>query len=149
VRYLGLDVGDVRIGAALSDETATIATGLPTLVRVGPRKDVQAIAALVRDREAGGVVVGLPRRLDGTLGPQAEKVLAFVEDLRRSVRVPVVTWDERFTSVMATQVLVEAGVRRQDRKGKVDRVAAVLILQGYLDAQRTATTAAPAGGDER
>jgi putative Holliday junction resolvase len=138
VRYLGLDVGDVRIGVALSDETATIATGLPTLERVGPRKDVRALAALVREREAGEVVVGLPRRLDGTLGPQAEKVLAFVEDLRRSVRVPVVTWDERLTSVMATQALVEAGVRRQGRKGKVDRVAAVLILQSYLDARRAA-----------
>jgi putative Holliday junction resolvase len=148
VRYLGLDVGDVRIGVALSDESATIATGLPTLARVGPRRDAQAVAALVRDREAGGVVVGLPRRLDGTLGPQAEKVLAFVEGLRRSVRVPVVTWDERFTSAMATQVLVEAGVRRHDRKGKVDRVAAVLILQSYLDAQKVTPAAEPAGGDE-
>jgi putative Holliday junction resolvase len=143
VRYLGLDVGDVRIGAALSDESATIATGLPTLPRVGPRKDVQRVAALVRERGAGGVVVGLPRRLDGTLGPQAEKVLVFVEGLRRSVGVPVVTWDERFTTAVATQVLVEAGVRRHERKAKVDRVAAVLILQSYLDAQKVAPVSRP------
>ena len=148
MRYLGLDVGDVRIGASLSDESATIATGLPTLARVGPRKDVQKVAALVRDRGAGGVVVGLPRRLDGTLGPQAEKVLVFVEGLRRSVRVPVVTWDERFTTAMATQALVEAGVRRHARKDKVDRVASVLILQSYLDAQKAVPAAEPAARDE-
>jgi len=138
VRVLGLDVGDVRIGVALSDETATIAGGLPTLVRVGPRKDVRAVAALVRAHEVAEVVVGLPRRLDGSLGPQAEKVQAFATDLRRSVRIPVHEWDERFTSVEATRVLVEGGVRRRDRKQSVDKVAAVLILQGFLDSRKVA-----------
>jgi putative Holliday junction resolvase len=140
VRVLGLDVGDVRIGVALSDETATIAGGLPTLVRVGPRKDVRAVAALVRAHEVAEVVVGLPRRLDGSLGPQAEKVQAFATDLRQSVRIPVHEWDERFTSVEATRVLVEGGVRRRDRKQSVDKVAAVLILQGFLDSRKVAAT---------
>lgn len=138
VRYLGLDVGDVRIGMALSDETETLASGLPTFKRVGPRKDVKAVAALVREHEVGEVVVGMPRRLDGTLGPQAEKVTAFMHDLRGSVRVPVVEWDERFTSVMATQALIEGGVSRRDRKASVDQVSAVLILQSYLDYRKQA-----------
>jgi putative Holliday junction resolvase len=132
---LGLDVGDVRIGVALSDETATLASGLATIERVGPRKDVHAVAHLAREHRVGGVVVGMPWRLDGSLGRQGEKVEAFVESLRRSVDVPVVTWDERLTSVAADELLAEAGVRRRDRKARIDRAAAVLILQGYLDAR--------------
>jgi putative Holliday junction resolvase len=135
VRFLGLDVGEIRIGVALSDETATLASGLPTLRRVGPRKDVKAIARIVREREVGEVVVGMPWCLDGTAGPQAQKVTAFVEALRRALSVPVETWDERLTSVAADELLAEAGVRRKDRKEKIDRAAAVLILQGYLDAR--------------
>jgi putative Holliday junction resolvase len=133
VRYLGLDVGDRLIGVALSDDTATVAGGLPTLRRVGPRKDVRAVAELVRAHDVVEVVVGLPRRLDGGLGPQAQKVLAFVEELRPVVKVPLVPWDERFTSVVAEQALKEGEVSRRDRKGLVDKVAAILILQNYLD----------------
>lgn len=136
----------MRIGVAVSDETATLATGRPTITRVGPRKDVKAVAALVRNEDVAEVVVGLPRRLDGTLGPQAEKVQAFMEDLRRSVRVPVHAWDERFSSVEATRVLVEGGVSRRDRKGVVDKLAAVLILQGWLDHRKLAATEAGKGG---
>jgi putative holliday junction resolvase len=142
MRILALDVGDKRIGVALSDETAVLATGQPTLERVGPRKDVKAVAELVRRHEAGEVVVGLPRRLDGTVGPQAEKVLAFMEDLRGALKVPVVPWDERFTTAAAQQALIEGGVSRRDRKGLVDKVAAVLILQGYLDGRKLAETQA-------
>ena len=133
MRYLGLDVGDRIVGLALSDETATIAGGLPSLRRVGPKKDVRAVLDLVRRHDVAEVVVGLPRRLDGSLGPQAQKVLAFMEDLRPAVGVPLVPWDERFTSVVAEQALVEADVSRRDRKGLVDKVAAILILQNYLD----------------
>jgi putative Holliday junction resolvase len=135
VRYLGLDVGDVRIGVALSDETATLASALLTLERVGPRKDVRAVATLVRERGVGEVVVGMPYLLDGSLGPQGEKVTTFVEALRRVLPVPVVTWDERLTSVAADELLAEAGVRRRDRKSRIDRAAAALILQGYLDSR--------------
>lgn len=138
MRYLGLDVGDVRIGVALSDETATIASGLPTLVRVGPRKDVRAVARLVREREAAEVVVGLPRRLDGEIGVQGQKVLAFMDALREALEVPVVAWDERFTTAIAQQVLLEADVKRKGRKGTVDKVAAILILQNYLDYRKLA-----------
>jgi putative Holliday junction resolvase len=142
VRILGLDVGDARIGMALSDETATLATGLRTLERIGPRKDVKAVAALAREHDVGEVVVGLPRTLAGAIGPQAEKVLAFAEDLKRAVSVAVVSWDERFTTSMATQALIEGGVSRRNRKGMVDRVAAVLILQSYLDSRKI-TNASP------
>jgi putative Holliday junction resolvase len=143
MRTLGLDLGDVRIGVALSDETGTLASGLATLRRAGPRRDVQAVAALVRDRGVGEVVVGMPWRLDGSTGPQAEKVQGFVERLRRSLRVPVLTWDERLTSVAADELLAEAGVRRRDRRGRIDQAAATVILQGFLDARRTA--AVPVG----
>jgi putative Holliday junction resolvase len=145
VRYLGLDVGDVRIGVALSDETATLASGLATLERVGPRKDVRAVAAIVREHDVHEVVVGIPWRLDGSLGPQGEKVMGFVEALRRGLKVPVVTWDERFTTVAADELLAEAGVRRRDRKARIDRAAAALILQGYLDSIRSRVPT-PGGG---
>jgi putative Holliday junction resolvase len=133
VRYLGLDVGDRRIGLALSDETATLASGLPTFERVGPKKDPNAILELARSREAGAIVVGLPRSLDGSLGPQAESVLTFAESLKRRTRLPVLTWDERFTTRLANQTLIEADVSRRRRKDLVDQVSAVLILQSYLD----------------
>lgn len=145
MRYLGLDVGDVRIGVALSDETATLASGILTLRRAGRRRDVAAVAALVREHGAGGVVVGLPWRLDGTLGSQGEKVAAFVRSLRRALGVPVVTWDERLTSVAADERLAEAGVRRRDRKARIDRAAAALILQEYLDAGAPAAPAVELG----
>ena len=143
MRYLGLDVGDARIGVALSDETATLASGLATLQRSGPRKDLKAVADLVRRHQSGEVVVGLPRSLDGTLGPQAEKVLAFMEALRGMVKVPVVPWDERFTTVVAQQALIESGVSRRERKEVVDKVSAILILQSYLDYRKTADSEAP------
>jgi len=133
---MALDVGDVRIGVAVSDETETLARGLPTVRRVGPRKDVKAVAALAREHEVGELVIGLPKTLAGEVGPQAEKVLAFLEDLKGALRMPIVTWDERFTSTMANQALMEGGVSRRDRKDKVDQVAAVLILQSYLDSRK-------------
>jgi putative Holliday junction resolvase len=138
MRYMGLDVGDRRIGVAVSDDTATLATGVDTIQCVGPRKDLKTVAALVMEREVGEVVVGLPRNMDGSMGPQAEKTLRFMDDLRRRVRVPVVPWDERLTTRLARQTLVEAGVSRRDQRSLVDKVSAVLILQNYLDYRKLA-----------
>jgi len=138
VRHLGLDVGDRRIGVALSDETATLASGLLTYERLGPRKDLRAIAGLAREHQAVEVVVGLPLRLDGEIGPQAQKVLDFMDELRPLLKVPVVPWDERFTSVVARQALVEGGVSRRDRRAVIDKVSATLILQSYLDYRKVA-----------
>lgn len=136
MRYLGLDVGDRRIGMALSDETATLATPMPTFVRVGPRQDVRRIADLARTHEAGALVVGLPLNMDGSPGPQAEKVLRFCEELRKKSGVPVLTQDERLTSVEAEEILAARGVAWKERKAKVDAVAATLILQEYLDRRK-------------
>jgi putative Holliday junction resolvase len=141
VRFLALDLGDARIGVALSDETGSLASGLLTLKAVGPRKDAQAVASLVREHGVGEVVVGLPFRLDGSLGPQGEKVLGFVERLRRVVRVPVVTRDERLTSVAADERLAEAGVKRRERRARVDQAAAALVLQEHLDERRASAPA--------
>jgi putative holliday junction resolvase len=95
----------------------------------------------VREHDVGEVVVGLPLRLDGSVGPQGEKVLAFVDRLRRVLRVPVVTRDERLTSVAADERLAEAGVKRRDRKSRIDRAAAALVLQEYLDERKAALAA--------
>jgi putative pre-16S rRNA nuclease len=138
MRLLGLDVGDKTIGVALSDESATLASGLHTIRRTGLKKDLRELAELARGRDVGAVVVGLPRRLDGSEGPQAQKVRAFVQALQDAVKLPVVTWDERFTTVAAEQALIEGGVSRERRKGLVDKVAAVLILQNYLDYRKAA-----------
>ena len=140
MRLLGLDVGDRIIGVALSDQTATIAGGLDSIRRVGPKKDVKAVVDLVRLHEAAELVVGLPLRLDGTVGPQAQKVLAFVEALKLAVGIPVVPWDERFSTVAAQQALLEGDVSRKGRRAVVDKVAAILILQNYLDYRKTAET---------
>ena len=138
MRLLGLDVGDKTIGVALSDESATLATGLQTIRRTALQRDLRELAGLAQDREVATVVVGLPRSLNGSEGPQARKVLAFVEALKAAVKVPVVTWDERFSTVAAENALIEGGVSRERRKGLVDKVAAVLILQNYLDYRKTA-----------
>jgi putative Holliday junction resolvase len=136
VRLLALDVGEVRIGVAVSDETHTLASGLATLRSRGPRRDAQQVAALVREHGVGELVVGLPLRLDGSRGPRAEAVLALVERLRRVLRVPVVTRDERLTSVEAAERLAEAGVHGRARKARLDQAAACLILQELLDERR-------------
>ena len=121
---------------ALSDETETLASGLVTLRSLGPRKDAQQVAALVREHAVGEVVVGLPLRLDGSRGEEAEKVTAFVERLRRVLRVPVGTRDERLTSVAAGERLAEAGVRGRARKARLDQAAACLVLQELLDERK-------------
>ncbi|HVO13032.1 MAG TPA: Holliday junction resolvase RuvX [Vicinamibacteria bacterium] len=141
---MAVDVGGARIGVALCDETETLASGLTTLRAVGPRRDPRAIAALVREHGAATVVVGLPLRLDGTAGPQAEKVRGFVERLRRLLPVPVVTWDERLTSVAAGELLAAAGVPRLERRRRLDQAAAAVILQDFLDARRAQSR--PVGG---
>jgi putative Holliday junction resolvase len=135
MRYLALDVGERRIGVALSDETATLATGLQTLERGGGR-EVQAVAELVRRHEAAEVVVGLPLNMDGSAGPQAEKVRSFVEALKRRVAVPIVERDERLTTVEAHEILRKSGVGWRERGALIDKVSAVVILQEYLDLKK-------------
>jgi putative Holliday junction resolvase len=135
-RIMGLDVGDKRIGIAISDETAIIASPRETLERRGNRKDIAHLLSLAEREEVSEILVGMPFSLDGSSGPQAEKVSRFIEALRAATEIPVATWDERLSTVGAERALLEADVSRAKRRGAVDRVAAALILQSYLDARR-------------
>ncbi|HEY7696979.1 MAG TPA: Holliday junction resolvase RuvX [Vicinamibacteria bacterium] len=136
MRFMGLDVGDKRIGVALSDESALIASPRETLERRGNRKDIAHLLELARREEVSGILVGMPLMLDGSTGPQADKVSRFVEALRAATSIPITTWDERLSTVGAERAMIEADVSRAKRRGAVDRVAAALILQSYLDAKR-------------
>jgi len=133
LRILGLDIGDVLIGVAVSDPSRIIAQGLDSIRRVSLKKDVETIKNLINEYETDKVVAGLPKTLGGEIGIQAQKVLAFIESLQKAVDVPIVTWDERFTTVSANKVLIEADVSRKKRKQVADKLSAILILQGYLD----------------
>ncbi len=133
-RILALDPGTKRIGVAVSDEMGWIAQPLETFERRSLDADVAHIQALVRRHDAREVLMGMPFRLDGRVGPEAESVQRFIDVLEQRLPVPVVAWDERLTSKSAEDLLIEANVSRKKRKGAVDRVAAALLLQSYLEA---------------
>jgi putative holliday junction resolvase len=135
-RIVALDVGDVRIGVATSDPLGIIASPFTVIKCETPEKDLEAIKAVVLEREAVRVVVGLPLNQEGKPGPQAEKVLAFCEQLRAVLTVEVVTQDERFSTAAAQRMLIEANVSRKGRKQVVDKIAAQHVLQVYLDRQK-------------
>ncbi|HVQ27658.1 MAG TPA: Holliday junction resolvase RuvX [Planctomycetota bacterium] len=135
-RALGIDLGTVRIGLAVSDPGGSIALPLETVERIGPRQDLERIARRVREVEACAVVVGLPKLLSGEEGEQAAAAREFAERLsRRLGDVPVALWDERLTTVEAERTMISGGVSRRRRKASVDPMAAALILQGWLDAR--------------
>ena len=134
-RLLGLDVCDRRIGIAVSDETQLIATPHSVYTRVGYGPDCRHIARLYGELGCVGVVSGLPLNMDGSAGFQAEKVRAFAAKLEEA-GLPVAFQDERLSTVSAHEALIEGGMRREARKGTVDKVAAAVILQQYLDANR-------------
>jgi putative holliday junction resolvase len=137
VRALGLDLGSKRIGVAVSDRSGTIASPLTVIQRGRSRRhDYDRIAALVREEEADCVVVGMPRSLSGGEGPAAKAARAEATALASVVGVPVETYDERFTTVTANRALAATGVRERARRQVVDKVAAAVILQAWLDARR-------------
>ncbi len=133
MRVLGLDVGDRRIGVALSDSLGLTAQPLTVLNRQDAARDVEAVRALVERHEVERVVVGLPLTLRGAQGPQAKKVASFADILRRRLSVPVQFVDERLTSVQGERALMAMGSSRRKRKQVIDQVAAQLILQQFLD----------------
>jgi putative Holliday junction resolvase len=135
MRILGLDVGSKTIGMAVSDELELVAHTLATLQRKGMERDLRELTAVIASQEVGTVVVGLPKNMNGSLGPSAQMVLELVEALQRIVDLPILTWDERLTTVAAEKVLLEADMSRKKRKKVIDQVAAVLILQGFLDSR--------------
>jgi len=136
-RILGVDLGSRRIGLALSDASGTLASPLDVLARSGDRGDDHAaILAVAREHEVGTIVVGMPKSLSGKDGPAAREARAEIEQLQELAGdLPVEQYDERFTTVIAQRSLVEAGVRRDARRKKVDKVAAAVMLQSYLEAQ--------------
>ena len=136
MRIMGLDIGTRTIGIAISDELGITAQGLKTLRRKSMEEDFKEIAAIIRQFEIEEIIVGLPKNMDGTLGGQAEKVLKWMGALKDRIKIPMTTWDERLSTVGASKVLLEADLSRKKRKKVIDKVAAVLILQGYLDQGR-------------
>jgi len=134
---MGLDVGNRRIGIAVSDLLGITAQGLETLQRRNKRYDLQQIARLIRDYNVTEIVVGLPRRLSGAESAQTERVVEFSEQLKHRFGLPVHLWDERLTSVQANRILKEAELSIEKRAAAVDKMAAILILQSFMDAHRT------------
>ena len=141
MRKIALDVGDKTIGVAVSDPLNITAQGITTIERVGIRKDAGKVIDYIREYECDTVVIGLNKRLDGTDSPQTEKVYEFKKMLENKMRstglgnVKIDFYDKRFTTVMAERVLKEAELTRKERKKVVDKQAAVIILQSYLDSK--------------
>ena len=133
MRIMGLDIGEKRIGIAISDPLCYTAQGKTVMERRGVEADIQQIKDLVATEKVSALVAGLPKNMDGTIGEGAERVLSFVRMLEAALSMAVILWDERWTTVEATRVLLEADMTRRKRRKVVDKVAAVLILQGYLD----------------
>ncbi|MDE7208993.1 MAG: Holliday junction resolvase RuvX [Clostridia bacterium] len=134
MKYLAIDLGDARTGIAVS-ESGIIATGLETYKRAGLQRDLQYIADLVKQYKIDIVVFGLPLNMDGTAGERVEKTKAFAEQLSPLIDAKIDYEDERLTTVVAEEMLIEGGMRRDKRKKVIDKIAATIILQAYLDRQ--------------
>ena len=136
MRVMGLDFGSKTVGVSVSDPLGVTAQGVEIIRRTSENKLRQTLArieALAREYEVETFVLGFPKNMNNTIGDRAEKSLAFKETLERRTGIPVVMWDERLTTVAAHRIMLEGDLSRKKRKGKVDKIAAVLILQGYLD----------------
>jgi putative Holliday junction resolvase len=132
MRALAIDFGSKNIGVAVSDALGITVRPVETIRRSSLNKDIERLKFLLEDLEVESVVVGLPLRMDGTIGDAAEKTLRFIEQLRAKITVPIVTQDERLTSFEAEQIMMEQGLNRAQRRRRSDEVAATIILQDYL-----------------
>jgi putative Holliday junction resolvase len=137
-KTLAVDWGRVRLGLAVSDDLGITAQAVASLPRTTEANDLAAIEAHVRRLGVDEIVVGLPKKMDGTLGPSAQAAQALAAALRERLGVPVHLWDERLSTLAAERTLVGAGMRRRARRSVVDQVAATIILQGFLDRRRAA-----------
>lgn len=135
-RIMGLDIGDKTIGVAVSDLMGLTAQGVTTIKRIGKKKDIEAIKQIIAEKQVNKIVSGLPKNMNGTVGTQGEKVQKFCELLKEETNLPIEFWDERLSTVAAERSLIEGNVRRENRKKVIDMLAAVIILQGYLDLHR-------------
>ena len=129
-RIMGLDIGDKTIGVAVSDIMGITAQGVKTIRRESKKKDIEELKNIIKERQVNKIVSGLPKNMNGTLGPQGEKVLKLCELIKE-----IDFWDERLTTVAAERSLIEGDVSRKKRKKVIDMLAAVIILQGYLDSK--------------
>jgi len=137
MRILGLDIGEKRIGVALSDPLGIMAGALTVIERTTDEAAIRQIIDLGRENEVERIVVGMPRSLDGSLGKQAQAVQSFVDLLKEHTQLPLVAWDERLSTVAAERTMLEVGVKWDKRKKRRDSLAAAFILQGYLDRERS------------
>lgn len=136
MRIMGLDFGSRTVGVAVSDPLGITAQGIEIIRREREsmlRHTLARLEELIMEYQVGEIVLGLPKNMNDTLGDRAQKTLAFREKLERRTGLPVTMWDERLTTVSADRVMMEAGIRRENRRDYVDKLAAVFILQGYLD----------------
>lgn len=133
MRILGIDFGTKTIGIAVSDDTGLIGQGIGTIKRKNLQHDLRELQRKIEEYEVGKIVVGLPKNMDGTLGKSAHQVIEFIENLKKTFNIPVDSWDERLSTVEAERVLLEADMSRRKRRKVIDKIAASIILQGYLD----------------
>ncbi|NLJ67172.1 MAG: Holliday junction resolvase RuvX [Clostridiales bacterium] len=134
MRILAMDVGDRRIGMAISDSLGLMAHGIETLVRKGEKHDMERIGQIIDIYKPDKMVLGLPINMNGTIGPQSEKVKKFGDLIKEhGFTGDIIYWDERLTSMQANRIMIDADVSRKKRKENVDMMAAIFILQGYLD----------------
>ena len=133
MRILGLDIGDRTIGVAVSDPLGFTAQGITTIRRKNDEKDLEELKKICDEYKVDTIVSGLPKNMNGTLGPQSEKVLRFCKLIEENIKLPIKMWDERLTTVAAHRVMLEGDLSRARRKKIVDKMAAMYILQGYLD----------------
>ena len=133
MRIMALDVGSRTIGIACSDALLMTAQGIETIRRTSLENDFNRLRELISEYEVHEIVVGMPKNMNGTKGDRAEKTEEFVEKMKTVIDLPVTFWDERLSTVMAERQLIAADVSRKKRKGVIDKMAAVFILQGYLD----------------
>lgn len=133
MRILALDHGTKRIGVAVSDEMKMIATPLEYIPAEPFAPFLERLKQIIREKEVDLILVGMPRNMDGSYGPAALKVQEFVAVLKETIAIPIKLWDERLTSAQANRFLIQADVKRQNRKEKVDKTAAAILLQSYLD----------------
>ena len=132
-RLLGIDYGTVRIGLALSDPTRTLASPLPFLENNSPQQVTQALSELIQTHQINALIIGLPRNMDGTYGPSAQKVRDFISQIQKDIPLPITPIDERLTTAQASKQLAGIGLNQKQLRKKVDSSSACLILQQYLD----------------
>ncbi|MDY5436368.1 Holliday junction resolvase RuvX [Peptostreptococcus porci] len=132
-RIMGLDIGNSTIGVAVSDMLGITAQGITTIHRKSKKKDLEELKKIIDEQNVNLIVSGLPKNMNGTIGPQAELVKKFCELIESELKIKVEFWDERLTTVSAQRVLIDGDISRKSRKKVIDKLAAVIILQNYLD----------------